>query len=218
MPRTPPGQTRSEVYRFVRERLLAGRPPTLREIQAQLGFRAVETAREHLAGLVSEGKLVHEPGRSRGYALPGRVAAAAPLLVPLLGRVQAGALVTAVEELEDWVPVASGLAEADALFALRVRGESMRGAGILPGDIVVVRRDATAKNGDIVVALVDDEATVKRLRRGAGKTRGQIELHPENPAFEVIVRPAREVTLLGKVVEVRRYLDAQTRSLSKAPE
>jgi repressor LexA len=220
MPRTPPGQTRNEVYRFVRERLVAGHPPTLREIQAELGFRAVETAREHLAGLVSEGKLVHEPGRSRGYRLPHGKGSAQPLLVPLLGRVQAGALVTAVEELEDWVPVQAGTGSPDELFALRVRGESMLGAGILPDDIVIVRRGTAAVSGDIVVALVDDEATVKRLRKGTGVARGSIELRPENPAFDVIVRPARAVTVLGKVIEVRRYLESasESRRVLKSPE
>lgn len=203
MPRTAPGQTRDRVYRFVSERLLSGEPPTLREIQAEFGFRAVETAREHLQGLVSEGRLLQEPGRARGYRLPGRTASLTQL-IPLVGRVQAGALTTAVQEHEDWVPVSSRHAR-DALFALRVRGESMLGAGILPGDIVIVRKDAPISNGDIVVALVDDEATVKRFRRGTG---GRIELHPENSAFEVIVRRASEVLLLGKVIEVRRHLES----------
>lgn len=203
MPRTPPGETREHVYRFMCERLLSGRPPTLREIQNEFGFRAVETAREHLQGLVGEGRLAQDPGRARGYSLPGR-STVPTRLVPMLGRVQAGALTTAVEELEAWVPVQTRHA-GDALFALRVRGESMLGAGILPGDIVIVRKDAPAANGDIVVALVDDEATVKRLRRAAGR----IELHPENPEFSVIVRRTSEVALLGKVIEVRRQLEAQ---------
>jgi repressor LexA len=185
---------------------MAGQPPTLREIQTEFGFRAVETAREHLQGLVSEGQLVKEAGRSRSYRLPERSASSAlpTRLVPLLGRVQAGALTTAVEELEAWVPVQTRHS-GDALFALRVRGESMLGAGILPGDIVIVRKDAAAANGDIVVALVDDEATVKRLRRASG---GRIELHPENPDFSVIVRSASEVMLLGKVIEVRRQYES----------
>jgi repressor LexA len=93
----------------------------------------------------------------------------------------------------------------------------MLGAGILPGDIVIVRRQAFADSGDIVVALVDDEATVKRLRtrlpRAAAPRDTLIELHPENPAFEVITRPAREVALLGKVIEVRRYLETHVFSL-----
>jgi repressor LexA len=201
MPRTPAGETREKVYRFMRERLLSGEPPTLREIQDEFGFRAVETAREHLQELVGAGLLVQEPGRARGYRLPGREAASLRL-IPMLGRVQAGVLTTAVEELEGWVAVQSRHA-SDALFALRVRGESMLGAGILPGDIVIVSKDAPAANGDIVVALVDDEATVKRLRRAAGR----VELHPENPAFDVIVRRAQDVLLLGKVIEIRRQLD-----------
>jgi repressor LexA len=208
MPRTPAGETREKVYRFMRGRLLAGEPPTLREIQGEFGFRAVETAREHLQELVGAGRLVQEPGRARGYRLPGRNVAAGFQLIPMLGRVQAGVLTTAVEELEGWVPVQSRRA-IDSLFALRVRGESMSGAGILPGDIVIVSKDAPAANGDIVVALVDDEATVKRLRRAAGRhsRHSHVELHPENPAFDVIVRRAQDVLLLGKVIEVRRQLD-----------
>ena len=212
MPRTPAGETRESVYRFMRDRLHAGQPPTLREIQEAFGFRAVETAREHLKALVSAGRLVQDPGRARGYRLPDgerereRELRVPTQLVPLLGQVQAGVLTTAVEELEAWIPVQTRHARdvRDALFALRVRGDSMLGAGILPGDIVIVRKDASAANGDIVVALVDDEATVKRFRRG---TAGTIELHPENSAFDVIVRHAAEVTLLGKVIEVRRHLE-----------
>jgi repressor LexA len=209
MPRSAKGETRQSVYRFVRERVLAGRSPTLREIQEQFGFRAIETVREHMGGLVEEGKLVHEPGRSRGYDLPAAQRSLVSF-VPLLGRVQAGALTTAVESLEAYVPVQASLSrgKVEDLFALRVRGESMTGAGILPDDIVIVRKQSTASTGDIVVALVNDEATVKRLR----KTRKTIELHPENPAFDVIVcdvtgTRADEVVLLGKVIEVRRHLE-----------
>jgi repressor LexA len=199
------------VYRFMRERLLSGEPPTLRELQDQFGFRAVETAREHLQGLVSEGRLLQAVGRARGYRLPERHHVTSQL-VPLLGRVQAGVLTTALEEHEEhdaWVPVQTrhGAHQVDTLFALRVRGESMLGAGILPGDIVIVQKDAAAANGDIVVALVNDEATVKRFRRGSGARSGLLELHPENPEFEVIVCRLDEVILLGKVIEVRRHLD-----------
>ncbi|UCG53847.1 MAG: repressor LexA [Candidatus Latescibacterota bacterium] len=89
------------------------------------------------------------------------------------------------------------------LFALRVHGESMTGAGILPGDIVIVRSQPTAQSGDVVVALIGDEATVKRLRL----RRGRIELHPENPAFEPIIPGPNECTILGKVIETRRFLE-----------
>jgi repressor LexA len=124
------------------------------------------------------------------------------VLVPLLGRVAAGALDVAVEDPEGYVPVQSR-GSGGELFALRVRGESMTGAGILPGDVVIVRRQRRASSGEVVVALVGEEATVKRLRL----RRGRVELHAENPAFEPIVPDSRELTLLGKVVEVRRRLE-----------
>lgn len=204
MARAPRGESRERVFAFVRERLLAGEPPTVREVQDAMGFSAVQTVREHLEALVKEGRLEKEAGRSRGYRLPRRGGRDLPSVpVPLLGRVQAGALTTAIEEPEGWLSVQSHLSTGD-LFALRVRGESMRGAGILPGDVVVVRRQASASSGDIVVALVGDEATVKRLR----VSRGLIELLPENPAFEPLTfEEEAEVEILGKVIEVRRFLE-----------
>jgi repressor LexA len=200
MGRTPAGQTRERVHRFVVERLLRGQPPTVREVQQALGFRAVQSARAHLQALVRAGRLAKRAGRSRGYALPGGVSAR---LVPVLGRVPAGALKTAVEEHEGYVVAASSGHQED-LFALRVRGESMTGAGILDGDLVIVRRQSVAESGDVVVALVDDEATVKRLRLRAGRA----ELHPENPAFRPIETRPGALRLLGKVIEVRRRLEA----------
>ena len=201
MPPTPPGQTRRQVHAFVRDRIAAGAPPTVREVQQHFGFRAVQTARQHLETLVAEGRLAKEPGLARGYRLPSDLVA--PMrLVPRLGRVQAGALSEAIEDPDGWIPVDGALGEHE-LFALTVKGESMLGAGILPDDTVVVRRQAIARDGEIVVALVRDEATVKRLRLH----RGRIELHPENPAFSPIVLGGRdEVRILGKVVEVRRRL------------
>ena len=201
MPPTPPGQTRRQVHAFVRDRIAAGAPPTVREVQQHFGFRAVQTARQHLETLVAEGRLAKEPGRARGYRLPSDLVA--PMrLVPRLGRVQAGALSEAIEDPDGWIPVDGALGEHE-LFALTVKGESMLGAGILPDDTVVVRRQSIARDGEIVVALVRDEATVKRLRLH----RGRIELHPENPAFSPIVLGGREeVRILGRVVEVRRRL------------
>ena len=199
MGRTPPGETRQKVLEFVRERILAGRPPTVREVQDAFGFRAVQTARRHLERLVAEGRLVVERGKARGYRLPGDPSPT--VLVPLLGRVPAGSLDTAVEDLEGYLPVQAA-AGAD-LFALRVRGESMTGAGILPGDLVIVRRQPFARDGEIVVARVGDEATVKRLRTRGGR----VELLPENPAFEPIVPEPGAVEILGKVIEVRRRLE-----------
>lgn len=201
MGRTPAGQTRDKVFRFVRERLLGGTPPTVREVQDAFGFRSAMTAREHLEALVEEGRLAKEAGQARGYRLPGH-AEAAPRMIPLLGRVPAGPLDAAVEDLEGYVPV-EGRRASGELFGLRVHGDSMSGAGILAGDIVVVRRQQNASSGEIVVALVGDEATVKRLH-----VRGRrVELHPENPRYEPIVPDPRELRVLGKVVEVRRYLE-----------
>ena len=105
-PKTPPGQTRGQIYRFVRERLLEGMPPTVRDVQQAFGFRAVQTARAHLEALVSEGRLTKRAGVARGYRLPKSEGDGAPLLhVPLIGRVQAGALTTAIEEPEGYVAV-----------------------------------------------------------------------------------------------------------------
>lgn len=236
MAHTPPGQTRERIFRFVRERLLAGDPPTVREVQEAFGFRAPASAREQLEALVGEGRLAKEDGgRARGYRLPERTAGVA--FVPVLGRVQAGALTEAIEEADGFVATA-GRSPRDELFALRVRGESMRDAAILDGDLVIVRRQSRAQSGQIVVALVGDgvggaeeadggeataveatavEATVKTLRlvpsrdrRGAAVTR--IELHPANPDFAPIVPPPGKVEILGVVVEVRRDLEGAERA------
>jgi repressor LexA len=203
MGKTPPGQTREKVFALVRERLLAGVPPTVREVQKAFRFRSVQTAREHLEALVGEGRLAKCRGQARGYRLPDGAGFGDPtVLVPLLGRVQAGALTGAVEDLEGYVPIQSRRPPGE-LFGLRVRGDSMSGAGILEGDVVIVHRRSEARTGEVVVALVGDEATVKRLRvRG-----GRVELHPENPDFQVIVPDPAELTVLGRVVEVRRSLE-----------
>ena len=200
MGRTPPGLTREKIYRFVRRRLLEGRPPTVREVRDRFGFSAVQTAREHLERLVDEGRLAKaEPGRARGYRLPRPEVLTT--LVPVLGRVPAGELSTAVEDLEGYVPV-EGRTDEGELFGLRVRGESLRDRGIFPGDLIIVRKQDTARSGEVVVALVDDEATVKVLRRSGRR----VELWPANPAFRPIVPAPGGFRLLGKVIEVRRYL------------
>ncbi|MYD87758.1 MAG: repressor LexA, partial [Acidobacteria bacterium] len=154
MGRTPAGETRERVFAFVRDRLLAGQPPTVREVQEALGFRAVRTAQQHLERLVEDGRLVAGRHRARGYRLPGSAPGARTVLAPVLGRVPAGALDEAIEDPDGYLPVDGRGAAAGDLFALRVRGESMTGAGILPGDLVIVRRQPNAANGDVVVARV----------------------------------------------------------------
>ena len=118
--------------------------------------------------------------------------------VPLLGTVTAGVPITAIEEIEEYIPVANLKGGSDDYFALHVRGTSMIGAGIMDGDIAIVRRTPVADNGDIVVAMIDDEATVKRFYRESDHVR----LQPENPAFEPIL--TTEVVILGKVVMLMR--------------
>lgn len=192
---------RRRIFLFVRDRILAGAPPTTREVQEHFGFRAVQSARRYLEALVRDGLLDKEPGKARGYRLPAG-SGHPTVMIPLIGRVQAGALTTAVEEPAGFVAVQSSAGRGE-LFALRVRGDSMRDAAILPGDVVIVHRQSSARSGDIVVALVEDEATVKRLKVRAGR----IELHPANPAFDPIAPAADQVLILGKVIEVRRYLE-----------
>lgn len=198
MGKTPAGQTRERIYRFMREQLQGGVAPTVREVQEHFGFRAVQTAREHLERLVEEGRLDKSAGRARSYRLPG----VAPMtMVPVLGRVPAGPVDLAVEELEGYVPI-EGRTDADELFALRIHGESMRDLGILDGDLAIVRKQSTARNGDVVVALVGDEATVKTFMRH----KRRIVLQPANDAFQPIVPDPNELLLLGVVVEIRRSL------------
>jgi repressor LexA len=203
-PKTPPGQTREQVFQFVKNRLNEGLPPTVREVQEAFQFRSVRTAGEHLFALVEEGRLVKHPGVSRGYRLPEGAASLHGFRpVPLLGRVQAGLPTLPLEEVEDYVPVKGR--DTEDLFALRVRGDSMKNAGILQGDVVIVRSLSEAMDGDIVVALVGEEATVKRL----GQKGGRVALYPENPDFEPIVSP--NIAIIGKVIEVRRTLEVGRR-------
>ncbi len=200
MGRTPRGETRAKILEYMRQRILRGDPPTVREVQRAFGFRAVESARAHLHALVREGHLVQRPGLSRGYRLPGAWGRNA--MVPLLGQIQAGGLSEAIEDPEGYLSVQHSFSPEE-LFALRVRGRSMIGVGILPDDLVIVRRQTTAHAGEVVVALVGDEATVKTLHfRG-----GRAILRPENPEFEPIEPELDELKILGRVIEVRRFLD-----------
>ena len=201
MGRTPAGETREKVFTFVQTRLLTGQPPTVREVQDAFGFRAVQTARQHLEQLVEQGRLVVTRHKSRGYRLPHMAPGPHTILAPLLGRVPAGALDDAIEDPDGYLPVQTRGTPGE-LFALRVHGESMTGAGILSGDLVIVRRQPVAKSGEIVVALVEQEVTVKTLRLRSRR----VELCPENPAFDPISLEAGKVTILGKVIEVRRIL------------
>lgn len=198
---TPPGETRDKVFRFVRDRILSGSVPSVREVQTAMGFAAVESARKQLDALVAEGRLEKDAGLARSYRLPRVRGEARATQVPVVGTVQAGGLHEAIENPDGWLLVESRH-RPDELFALRVRGDSMIEAGILPDDLVIVRRGAVQPKGTIVVAMVGDEATVKRL----GARRGKIVLEPANRAYEPIVAEPSSVRVLGRVIEVRRKL------------
>ncbi len=179
-----------------------GYPPTLREIAAHLGIRGTLGAAKHLDALERKGMIRKSPGSSRGLALIGRGAPADSL--PIVGTVRAGAPQPALEEIEGHFAVDPAHRKGGAFF-LRVKGDSMIGAGILDGDLALVRPQPTAASGEIVVALIDGEATLKRFFREPGRIR----LQPENPALEpIIVRPGDgEVVLVGKVVGLFRGME-----------
>ena len=185
-----------------------GYPPTVREIGEAVGLASPSTVHAHLANLERAGLLRRDPTKPRALELVGRgkpvsePSAAGPIKLPLLGQIAAGGPLLADQNVEDEIAVPENL-RGD--FLLRVKGESMIEAGILDGDIVVVRRADDARNGEIVVALAGDdesadEATVKTFYREADRVR----LQPENSALEPIY--ARHVQILGRVVGVFREL------------
>jgi len=181
-----------------------GYPPTVREIGEAVGLASPSTVHAHLANLERAGLLRRDPTKPRALELTGREAQSVATMpkLPLLGQIAAGGPLLADQNIEDELAVPETL-RGD--FLLRVKGESMIEAGILDGDIVVVRRAQDARNGEIVVALAGedetaDEATVKTFY----KEKGRIRLQPENSALEPIY--AEHVQILGKVVGVFREL------------
>jgi len=181
-----------------------GYPPTVRDIGGAIGLTSSSTVHAHLANLERLGVLRRDPTKPRAMEVLADKAkrAIVPSGLPLVGRVAAGSPILAEENIEEYVEV-SPLAGGDAGdFVLEVRGDSMKNAGILDGDTVVVRKQATATDGDIVVAIVEDdaeaEATVKRYFR----ERDHIRLEPENESFEPIRSP--DVKVAGRVIGVFR--------------
>ena len=195
-----------EIFDFIkRYSAKYGYPPTVRDIGKAVGLASSSTVHAHLANLERIGLLRRDPSKPRAIELLDRAAAGVRNLVqppglPLVGQVAAGQPILAEENIEEYVqtpPVAGG-EEGD--YLLRVRGESMKDAGILEGDLVVVRPQETAQDGEIVVALVGEEATVKRFFQEADHVR----LQPENDAMAPI--RSRDVRVLGKVVGLMRSI------------
>ena len=195
-----------QIYEFIKRYTTEkGYPPTVRDIGRAIGLTSSSTVHAHLANLERLGMLRRDPTKPRAMEVLADKAkrAVVPSGLPLIGRVAAGSPILAEENIEEYVEV-SPLAGGDGGdFVLEVRGDSMKNAGILNGDTVVVRKQATASDGDIVVAIVgeDDaeaEATVKRYFR----ERDHIRLEPENENFEPIRSP--DVKLAGRVIGVFR--------------
>lgn len=179
-----------------------GYPPSVREIGAHLHLKSPSTVHFHLKGLEAAGLITKEEGKTRAITVaggfPSREQPPADQ-IPVVGNVAAGAPILAEQHVEEYLTFDTGGLTGEH-FALRVRGESMLDAGILPGDYVIVHQQENFRNGEIVVALFEDEATVKTLRR----KNGHIWLMPENPEYQPI--DGAGARLLGKVVAViRRY-------------
>jgi repressor LexA len=190
-----------EIFDFIKKYSAKhGYPPTVRDIGKAIGLGSPSTVHAHLHNLEKLGVLKRDPSKPRALELLREQArkAVAPSGLPVVGRVAAGAPVLAEENIEEYVEVPPIAGGEDGEYVLRVAGDSMKDAGILDGDHVVVRPQDTARNGEIVVALVGDEATVKRFF----KERDHIRLQPENSALEPI--RTREAQVLGRVVGVCR--------------
>lgn len=183
----------ADILEVIRTSIDAGVVPSVREICARLGIKSTSTVHRYLTSLQEKGYILREDNLNRSIRLPHSEVTR----VPVVGTVAAGQPILAEEVIEDYLPVALR-GDAKELFALRVRGDSMINVGIFDGDLIVARRCETARNGEIVVALVDDEATVKRFY----KENGGYRLQPENDAMEPIYTD--HVVVLGRVAALYR--------------
>lgn len=186
-----------KIYEFLLEKAKDNMTPSVREIGAAVGLRSTSSVQANLDALEASGYIQRPPMLKRCIRIVGQ--ADNVTHVPVLGTVTAGAPILAVEEIEGYLPFSMPGAQDKELFALKVRGESMIQAGILDGDIVIVERTPTARNGEMVVALIDDSATVKTFY----KENGHFRLQPENDALDPII--VDEVIILGKVIASYRY-------------
>lgn len=187
-------KSQQKVYDFLKEKTETGVPPTVREICQATGLTSTSTVHAHLKTLEKHGYIRRDAGLNRSIRIEGSEAS---MQVPIIGRVTAGVPILAVEETTGYIPFPSKYGKE--LFALTVSGLSMRDAGILDGDFVICEQTPTAENGQIVVAMIEDEATVKTFYR----EKDHVRLQPENPDFEPILTD--NVQILGKVISVVRY-------------
>ena len=195
------GDTQAKILAYIEKATLQkGYPPSVREICDATGLKSTSTVHGHLIRLEKKGLLYRDSMKPRAISVPSdhQMYRTEMINVPIVGRVSAGTPILATENIEDYIALPQSMLGEGEHYVLGVRGESMIEAGIMDGDYVVVRKQPTAYNGDIVVAMVEDDATVKRFYR----ENGHFRLQPENPTMEPIIVP--EVTILGKVVSLYR--------------
>ena len=190
----------NEVLEFIKTYIdETGYPPTRADIAENLGFKSPNASEEHLKALARKGAIEIIPGTSRGIKLPENFG------LPIIGRVAAGSPILAQEHIEDYCEIPATFFHPRADYLLKVKGDSMINSGILDGDLLAVHRTPNANNGDIVVARLDEEVTVKRFKRN--RSRYQISLIAENPDYEPIEVDLREQELVieGLAVGVLRH-------------
>jgi len=192
-----------EILEFIKKRIKEkGYPPAVREICEATGLKSTSTVHGHLTRLEKKGYIRRDPSKPRAIEIVDDdfYVHRNVIQLPLVGKVTAGEPILAVENIEDTITLPYDLVGTEDAFLLRVKGDSMIDAGIFDNDIIIVRRQNVAENGDIVVALIDDEATVKRFF----KESDHIRLQPENKAMEPII--VKDVKILGKVIGLIRRM------------
>ena len=195
------GDSQAKILAYIEKATLQkGYPPSVREICEATGLKSTSTVHGHLIRLEKKGLLNRDSMKPRAISVPADHQAfrSDMVNVPVVGRVTAGIPILATENIEDYIPLPQTMLGAGDHYILSVRGESMIEAGILDGDYVIVRKQNTAYNGDIVIAMIEDEATVKRYY----KENGVFRLQPENSSMKPIIVP--ELTILGKVISLYR--------------
>ena len=190
-----------EVYEFIKKQIdEEGYPPSVREICVAVGLSSPSTVQRYINSLEEKGYILKGGSKKRAIKLPKQENGVDVLSVPIVGSVAAGQPILAEENIEEYFPLPINYAAKNDLFMLRVRGESMIQAGILDGDYVIVEQQETARNGDVVVALIEDSATVKTFY----KEKDYIRLQPENDEYQPII--VKDVKILGKVSGIfRKY-------------
>lgn len=197
----PRGDTQARILAYIEKSTLQkGYPPSVREICEATGLKSTSTVHGHLIRLEKKGLLYRDSMKPRAISVPTdhQMYRSDMVRVPVVGKVTAGIPITATENIEDYISLPQSMLGEGEHYILSVSGESMIEAGIMDGDFVVVRKQNVAYNGDIVIAMIEDEATVKRFY----KENGAFRLQPENPTMEPIIVP--DVTILGKVVSLYR--------------